>query len=341
MPDLFLGIPLADRADILQSVAPAIGLPPQVLEKDVWVCWALQAIFQMPDRLPIAFKGGTSLSKVFGAIRRFSEDIDLTIDYTALSDGVDPLATEMSRTAIAKLTEKLRGAVAAQVRNVVAPYLARVGREQLRVELQIDVDEGGEELRIRYPSPYSTGPYATGASFLRDSVLLEFGGRNTTLPNAQHRITPYAAEHVGTVQFPVAMATVLSPQRTFWEKATLIHSECHRPQEGSRASAERISRHWSDLALLAQTDIGVAALKERELLAQVVKLKGIFFRSGFANYAACLEGRFRLVPDEPLHGDLAKDYAAMIESGMFMEPPPAFADVMAQLRELETQLNRF
>jgi hypothetical protein len=335
MPELFLGIPLADRAEILQSIAPAIGLPPHVLEKDVWVCWALQAVFEMPDRLPIAFKGGTSLSKVFGAIRRFSEDIDLTIDYTALSEGVDPLATEMSRTAIAKLTEKLRGAVAAHVRNVVAPYLARVGREQLNVELQIDVDEGGEELRIRYPSPY-----ATGATYLRDSVLLEFGGRNTTLPNAQHRITPYAAEYVGTVQFPVAMATVLSPQRTFWEKATLIHSECHRPQEGSRASAERISRHWSDLALLAQTDIGAAALTDRELLAQVVKLKGIFFRSGFANYAACLEGRFRLIPDEPLHADLAKDYAAMIESGMFLEPPPVFADVMAQLCELEKQLNQ-
>jgi predicted nucleotidyltransferase component of viral defense system len=96
MSDLFLEIPLADRAEILQSVAPVIGLPPHVLEKDVWVCWALQAVFEMPDRLPIAFKGGTSLSKVFGAIRRFSEDIDLTIDYTALSDGVDPLATEIS-----------------------------------------------------------------------------------------------------------------------------------------------------------------------------------------------------------------------------------------------------
>jgi hypothetical protein len=84
----------------------------------------------------------------------------------------------------------------------------------------------------------------------------------------------------------------------------------------------------------------VAALKDRQLLAQVVKLKGIFFRSGFANYPACLEGRFRLIPDEQLHADLAKDYAAMIESGMFMESPPAFADVMAQLRELEKRLNQ-
>jgi hypothetical protein len=330
----FLRLPPAERADVLQSVAPAAGLTPLVLEKDIWVCWALQAVFDMPNRLPLAFKGGTSLSKVFGAIKRFSEDIDLTIDYTALSGAEDPLAKEMSRTAIARLTDKLRAAVAEHVNGVVAPYLAQVAREHLTLDLRIEVSDDGEQVRIRYPSPF-----ATEHSYLRDSVLLEFGGRNTTLPNEPHRIVPYAAAHVSSLEFPTASVVVLSPKRSFWEKATLIHSECHRPLREGGIGSERISRHWSDLAHMAQHEIGAAALKDRELLAHVVKLKGIFFRSGFANYPACLEREFRLIPDEALRQILERDYAAMIREGMFLEQPPPFATILEQLGVLESALN--
>lgn len=333
MPEHFLRLSLAERAEILQTVAPAIGLSPLVLEKDIWVCWALRAVFNMPKRLPIAFKGGTSLSKVFGAIKRFSEDVDLTIDYTALSDGPDPLATEMSRAAIDKLTDRLRAAVAKHVSTVVAPYIAQVGREELNYELQIDMTDG-ETVRVRYPSPY-----ATGQSYLRDSVLLEFGGRNTTLPNEPHVIAPYVAAHVPSLEFPVAEVVVLSPQRSFWEKATLIHSECHRPPRAEGIGAERISRHWSDLAHLSQHEIGAAALKDRDLLAQVVKLKMIFFRSGFSHYEACLERKFRLVPDEAFRRALENDYAAMIQEGMFMGDSPPFETILEQLRALEAVLN--
>jgi len=338
VPDHILRIPLSDRAEVLQSLAPRAGLPPHVLEKDIWVCWALAVVFEMPGRLPLAFKGGTSLSKVYQAIGRFSEDIDLTIDYTALSGGADPLTQEMSGNAIKKLSEQLRAAVGAHTRDVIAPYLVRAGQERLGTSLIIEVSEDGEGVRIRYPSTFGAD-----SSYLRDrdSVLLEFGGRNTTLPNERHRVVPYAAVHTETLEFPVGEVVVLSPHRSFWEKATLIHAECHRPERPSGSGgAQRLSRHWYDLARLARQEIGSAALRDRELLAHVVTLKGIFYRSGFANYPACLEGKFRLVPDEPLRVALARDFSAMVSEGMFFERPSSFATILEELRALETTLNR-
>ena len=337
MPDHILRIPLSDRAEVLQSIAPRAGLPPYVLEKDIWVCWALAAVFEMPDQLPLAFKGGTALSKVYQAIGRFSEDIDLTIDYTALS-GADPLTQDMSGNAIKKLSEQLRAAVDAHTREVITPYLTRLGQERLGTSLAIEVSEDGEGVRIRYPSAFGGDP-----SYLRDqdSVLLEFGGRNTTLPNERHRVVSYAAAHTEKLEFPVAEVIVLSPHRSFWEKATLIHAECHRPERPSGAfGAERLSRHWYDLARLARQEIGLAALRDRELLMHVVRLKGIFYRSGFANYPACLEGKFCLVPDEPLRAALERDFSAMVSEGMFFEPPSSFATILEELRALETTLNR-
>lgn len=301
------------------------------------MCWALAAVFEMPDRLPLAFKGGTSLSKVYRAIGRFSEDIDLTIDYTALSDGIDPLTQEMSGNAVRKLSEQLRAAVGAHTREVIAPYLARVGQEDLRTSLAIEVSGNGEGVRIRYPSAFGADP-----SYLRDrdSVLLEFGGRNTTLPNERHRVMPYAAAYTENLEFPVADVVVLSSHRSFWEKATLIHAECHRPEASSRGGAERISRHWYDLARLARQEISVAALENRDLLAHVIRLKGIFYRSGFSNYPACLEGKFRLIPDEALRAALERDFLAMVSEGMFFEPPGSFAAILEELRALEATLNR-
>jgi hypothetical protein len=337
VPDHILRIPLSDRAEVLQSIAPRAGLPPHVLEKDIWVCWALAAVFEMLGRLPLAFKGGTALSKVYQAIGRFSEDIDLTIDYTALSGGADPLTQEMSGNAIKKLSEALRAAVGVHTREVIAPYLTRLGQERLGATLAIDVSEDGEGVRIRYPSAFGGDP-----SYLRDrdSVLLEFGGRNTTLPNELHRVVPYAAAYTESLEFPIAEVIVLSPHRTFWEKATLIHAECHRPERPAAGGAERLSRHWYDLARLAGQEIGTAALKDRELLGHVVRLKGIFYRSGFANYPACLDGKFRLIPDEPLRVALVRDYSAMVSEGMFFETPNSFATILEELRALETALNR-
>jgi hypothetical protein len=331
----FLTLSHQERAEILESIAPAAGLSPLVLEKDVWVVWVLDVLFSMPNCLPIAFKGGTSLSKIYGAISRFSEDIDLTIDYKALNQGQDPLTSTMSGNAIKKLSDALKAAVAAHVRKVIVPYILQVGQEQLGFELAIEIGgEDGEAVRVRYPTAFQSD-----ARYLPESVLLEFGGRNTTLPNERHTVRTYAERYVSELSFPVANVVVLSPQRTFWEKATLIHSECHRPRDAQRVGPERISRHWYDLIVLAEHDIGRKAVADRELLGNVVALKGIFYKSGFANYQACVDRQFRLLPDDDFLAMLAADYAAMVNQGMFFAEPPKFEDIIKRITELQTRLN--
>lgn len=333
MAERFLQLPFAEQAEILNGLAPELGRMAGVLEKDVWVCWALQQLFQMPNRLPMAFKGGTSLSKVFNAISRFSEDIDVTLDYRGFDAGVDPFDPEISKNQIKKLSEKLKDFVCDHVHGTVGPYLA----QQLRVETEhelarVEVSKNGEEVRVYYPSVTGQKP-----GYLRDSVLIEFGGRNITEPNDEHQVRPYIAERLTALDLPIATVTVLSPTRTFWEKATLIHVECNRPE--LKASAERQSRHWCDLALLADNDIGRAALADRTLLADVVKHKKVFFSVGHANYDACLEGKLRLVPNDALLGAVATDLRAMSEGGMFYGEQPSFELIMERLRALEREIN--
>jgi len=111
MPEQFLHLQAGDRKEILQTAATQLGQQATVLEKDVWVCWTLQTLFSMPNAHPMAFKGGTSLSKIYGAIKRFSEDVDVTLDYRAFDDDVDPFAEGVSKNAVKKFSKRLKGYV--------------------------------------------------------------------------------------------------------------------------------------------------------------------------------------------------------------------------------------
>ncbi len=334
MAEAFLHLPLEERSQIYRTLGPEMGYAPEVLEKDVWVCWVLKTLFEMPDRPPMAFKGGTSLSKVFGAIQRFSEDVDVTLDFRGLEVEVDPFAPGVSRSQLGKLGEALKSKVRDHVRDVVRPgfeaaLLAEFGKGAAAVTID-GTDE--DALRVQYPSVFGTSTY------LRESVLVEFGGRNTTQPNEEHDVRPDIADRLPELVFPCARVTVLSPLRTFWEKATLIHVECQRPEV--RSSAERLSRHWYDLARLADMPFGRDALERRDLLAEVVQVKKVFYHSGFARYDDCLGGRLRLIPSEPSQEILRKDFAAMLDAGMFSATPPTFEMLLDRLRDLEAVINR-
>lgn len=155
-----------------------------------------------------------------------------------------------------------------------------------------------------------------------NSVLIEFGGRNITEPNEEHEVRPDIAEHVAELDFPRSTVSVLSPTRTFWEKATLIHVECQRDE--FRTGAERLSRHWYDLAMLADLAHGQAAVADRALLADVVKHKKVFYNASYANYDACLAGQLRLIPEDAALAALRDDFQRMIGAGMFIGELAAF-----------------
>ena len=334
MAEPFLSLDARERADMLLTVAARSGRTAIILEKDIWVCWVLQALFSMPDPHPMAFKGGTSLSKVYRIIDRFSEDVDVTLDYRAFNDGFDPFADDASRNRIRLFSERLKARVASYIRDVVAPALgAAADRLAADGRHEIHIGEDGETIRFAYPSAVEEL-----GGYVRSEVLLEFGGRNVIDPNEQHTIVPDMAALAPDLDYPAATVTVLSPARTFWEKATLIHVECHRRRLANRP--ERLSRHWFDLTRLADHAIGRAALTDRALLEDVVRHKKVFFRAGNANYDQCLDGRLRLVPDDDQLPALQSDYDAMRDARIVGHDAPGFDPLIERIRILETDANR-
>jgi len=340
MAERFLDLSQEERADILNTQADRLGRIAFVLEKDAWVCWVLERLFSMPGRLNMAFKGGTALSKVYGVIDRFSEDIDVTLDYRDLQahfedkgfdKAFDPLTAGVSRSKADRFMAALKDGLCTHVHGVVVPYFRAELNHAFELGPEsVEVDGAGENVRIHYPSVFAEHDY------LKKSVLIEFGGRNLAEPQEPQTICSYAAVGLPSLVFPEACVMVLSPSRTFWEKATLIHAECGR--ESLERRVDRLSRHWYDLALLADHAIGTKALGEdRCLLEAVVRHKRVFYRAKHADYDACLAGKLRLVPKGALLKGLRADYEGMQD--MIFGKVLAFEEVIKRLRALEAQIN--
>lgn len=329
----YFSLRTTEQADLLKNLAPVMGRRAEILEKDIWLCLVLNALFGLPCRKPMAFKGGTSLSKVYKAIDRFSEDIDVTVDYRSLVTGAPDLDTITSSSQRSRLSETLKAELAKHVIQELVPALQSALAAALpTIALNLVVSDDAEKLWVYFPSAVENSD-----DYVRPAILIEFGGRNSTLPQSTLTITPDIAEFVPNLDLPVAQVVVLSATRTFWEKATLIHVECHRPN--LRPSAERLSRHWYDLARLADHAIGQSAMQDKELLNDVLSIKETFYRSGFSNYDRCNSGGLRLIPDAPLLDALRRDYRAMIDAQMFYGQTMAFEEIISRLRALEDSIN--
>lgn len=332
MPEIFLTLPPEERSEILANFAFESGTTAGILEKDVWICWCLETIFKMPNRKTMAFKGGTSLSKAYNAISRFSEDVDVTIDHRGLRPSINPFDTSLSTNQRKRDAEELKKALCEYVIGFVAPYFqTEVSKQFPDQNITVEVVKVGEELHVLYPSALSSpNPY------VKERVKIEFGGRNITDPKEQHEIVPTLAQFAPDLHFPSSWVDVLSGERTFWEKATLAHVECNKP---SVRDAERLSRHWYDLFILADHEIGRAAVRNSALLQDVIKYKKVFYGSATANYDDCAAGGLKLLPNAEGIASLRADYQAMVGAGMIYGLTPGFDEIMERLAILETEIN--
>ncbi|MFA6318235.1 MAG: nucleotidyl transferase AbiEii/AbiGii toxin family protein [Elusimicrobiota bacterium] len=328
-----------DRAQLFQAAearqAPLI--PAAIIEKDFWVCWTLHRLFAVLRFRPqLIFKGGTSLSKVFKVIARFSEDVDLSLSRRDLgfADDQDPEQPGLSRSQGKRRLEALVECCKQAVKDKLLPDLRRdfgtvLGPSGWAVELD---DEDPQTLIFSYPQSDLTG----ALEYVRPSIRLEMGARSDDWPAVAADISPYAA-----ASFPKAFTQAtcqvrtLSAERTFWEKATLLHAECHRPKD--KPSNERLSRHYYDLCCLSRHDLGHQALERGDLLERVVQHKSFFFASAWANYQSAKPGTLRLVPDAERLSALRKDYAAM--KAMIFGDPPKWDEIVRELKQLEGQIN--
>lgn len=333
LPD-FLSTPDDVRAGIYNALSPKLAKTPEILEKDIWVCWALDVLFKMPDRDQMAFKGGTSLSKAYNAISRFSEDLDVTIAHQHLDPTLMPFEGTQNHK---QMSKTLNLALSAYVKETIEPHF----RSKLESQFPeggwaLDIVANGEELRLTYPTVTNID-LEIDPNQSRDYVKMEFGGRNATDPVEELEVTPYISGLVPDLALPTAKTRVLAGARTFWEKVTLAHYECHRT--GAKPNAERLSRHWYDLSLLADHRIGAQALSNIPLLQDVVKYKTLFFNSTYAHYDECLVGKVRLLPDALVLSALEIDYKVMLAKSMIYGEIPSFEQIVSRLKLLETEIN--
>jgi hypothetical protein len=339
-------LPADDRAALFGETGAGRGVADTIIEKDFWVCWTLRRLFGLPKgtTATLVFKGGTSLSKAFGAIRRFSEDIDLSFDRAELgyTGDRDPEMEGISRKQAARLIDDLVDDVERHIAEKLLPTLRTAIVEQLgepaNGEWTLEIDAGdAQTVNFHYPTALPATEYE-GMAYITPRVKLELGARGDPWPTEEKIIRPYAAdEYPDFFEDPDTSVIVLSARRTFWEKATALHAEAHRPAESP--TPQYFSRHYYDLAMLLDTEEGKAAATDFDLLAQVAKHKTTFFRSGWASYDTAKSGSLRLMPDEARIKDLRADYRDMAPM-MFDERPPTFDDILARIKEVQEAINR-
>ncbi|OYW21724.1 MAG: hypothetical protein B7Z52_00515 [Burkholderiales bacterium 12-64-5] len=338
-------LPADDRAALFGESGAGRGVADTIIEKDFWVCWSLRRLFGLPKgtTASLVFKGGTSLSKAFGAIRRFSEDIDLSFDRAELgyTGDRDPEKEGISKKQAARLIDDLVGDVERHIAEKLLPALRAAIVEQLgepaNGEWTLEIDAGdAQTVNFHYPTALPAADYE-GMAYITPRVKLELGARGDPWPTEERVIRPYAADdYPDFFEHPDTGVTVLSARRTFWEKATALHAEAHRPAHSP--TPQYFSRHYYDLAMLLDTAEGQAAAADFDLLALVAKHKATFFRSGWASYDTARPGTLRLMPDEARVKDLRGDYRAMAPM-MFDERPPSFDDILANIAILQETIN--
>ncbi len=302
---------------------------PAVVEKDFWVCFVLAKLFSdayLKDR--IVFKGGTSLSKVHGIIERFSEDIDLVLDWRVLGYEAqlkDAYPTFKSKTqqdkfnkaVNAKAAEFIGGELLAHLTNLLAGcnVLCTLNQDDPHI------------IAVLYPAAFSQ-------DYLRPEIWLEIGPLASFVPSAIRPIRPYSAEsfpHLFTN--PTCDVVAIDAERTFWEKATILHQQAHRVSVLPRGYA----RHYYDMYKLAHSPVKSSALSNLKLLADVVTFKQCFYPSGPANYHLAKPGTLRLVPKPEQLAELKKDYRQM--TVMIFGEIPEFDGIIATLTALEAEAN--
>lgn len=337
--DTFLTRPPAERRRLCEAAGDKLGLQAASIEKDFWVCWVLHELFALAEfGSHLTFKGGTSLSKCWKLIERFSEDLDVVIDRDFLGFGGNksPEAVPSNKQREKRL-EDLKSACQVAVRQRLHPVLQKRFHTRipkgLKWNLAADPDDVDRQtLLFQYPAVFPSGGY------LRPVVKIELGARSDTEPSAMPKIQPYIAEAFPD-EFKDSVFTLraVAPERTFWEKAMLLHEETYRI--GADAPKLHMARHYYDLWCLIRAGIGGKALSDAGLFSRVAAHRAIFFRKKKEAQKFLRRGSLRLLPPDDRRNAWRKDYEAMRET-MFFGDTPDFAEILRVVGAFERRFNK-
>jgi hypothetical protein len=319
-----------DRRELFHETAARRAMNPAIIEKDFWVCWVLKHLFADPTYgNHLVFKGGTSLSKVFGLIDRFSEDVDLILDWRLLGYGPgqqNPFRDFSSAVQQDRFNKRFNEQAAAYIDGTFVPELDHILAGCVEVRSTTDPHDR-QAVNIAYPAAFSE-------DYLRPDVRLEIGPLASWVPSGRHIINAYAAQAFPQIfDDPDCSIVAIAAERTFWEKATILHQQAHR----TSTMPLRYSRHYYDMCKLANSTTKKTALANTDLLRDVVAFKQRFYPSRWARYEHAKPGTFKLVPPRERLAELRRDYRDM--AVMIFGDVPTFDSMINALHRLEDEIN--
>lgn len=319
-----------EREELFLATAHDIKLPEAMAEKDFWVCWTLDYLFhQSPWAKQMAFKGGTSLSKCYGLIERFSEDIDLILDWRVLGFSASEPWAERSKTSQDKLNKEMDERTGNFLRDVFLPQLKEDFVQLLSEPFKLFInDDEPQTVCFAYPSIFND-------SAIVSVVRMEIGALAAWTPTQTTTITSYAAESYpqAFTNPSISVLTVMA-ERTFWEKVTILHKEAFRTN--SRFPS-RYSRHYYDLYCMDKSPVKAQAYVDLPLLERVVAFKARFYPTNAARYNLAHPRTMKLIPPEDCVPVLSEDYEHM--KNMIFGAQPSFEKIMDTLRRMEAEIN--
>ena len=336
-----IAAPPRDRLDLFLETANRLGAPVGNVEKDFWVCWTLNALYrERPAGGPrLLFKGGTSLSKGYGLIRRFSEDIDITVfrddlDEPASVEELETLSKRKRRHRLDAIRDACRAYITGPLREFLTAQLTDAASGAGRVEID-GADPDGQTLLVRYPEVEPRED-----TYVHPSVRIESGAKSALDPHRSVTIQPYITEDAAGLSLSTGGVTAIDATRTFWDKVVIAHGlrRWHERRGVLRQEGQRVSRHYYDLHCLLGSDVGRAALADRDLGADCVRHARTFFDRRDYDLASAEPGTFAIAPTDQMVESLARDYANT--TPMIFGAAPAFEDILASANEIEDTINR-
>jgi predicted nucleotidyltransferase component of viral defense system len=340
-----IGANVDDQRGLFLAAANRIGTTVQNIEKDFWVCWTLDVLFhRLKTGGPrLLFKGGTSLSKAYGLISRFSEDIDVIVFREDIGEGAsfDELEN-LSRKKRNKRLDAIKLACQAYLDDKLRIELAAfakatmeaVGKDPATLRIVLDADDPDKQsLLIHYPSAVEKSDYVV------PSVKIESGAKSALDPHGNKTVTPYLAPDVADSDtLAVTGVMTIDSERTFLDKILILHSvTCYFEAKGALRGNGRMSRHYYDVYRLMAEPVGEKACTDNALIEDCVRHAKMFFYRSNTGLDNAERGSFRLRPTNEMLVPLRKDYDAM--ATMIFGEVPTFEAVLESVASAEKRLN--
>jgi hypothetical protein len=326
----------ASRLTSINEASRISGISAKAIEKDWWVTLSLRLLFHTPYAKHFAFKGGTSLSKGWQLIDRFSEDIDISLSSEAV--GIT-YAEKPSKTFVEQLrragcsftsNEILKALKAEFQNNQVPENLYSIEAEPVRVDMP---DTDPQTLHVNFVSLFDPNPY------LPDRVKIEFSVRALKEPSIKLNMKSLLVTHFPNENYKEEKCEVLTiqPQCTLIEKILLLHEEFNRG-ERLKIRTERMSRHYYDLLQMSRQDFSSATLRDNNFIKEIIKHRTYYSKLKRFDYSTLKRGRINIIPNADILQALEQDYKIM-RTEMIYGHPPTFKEIIQAMKKLQDEFN--